>query len=176
MDFISFIFGLITTVFMLTPSQWSVGESLPIPELSSSVKLYTDYKCYNIDGTAQKDMQSIANTDELGFRKLNGDYIVAMGTFYSEQVGNRFLITLENGNQFTVITGDIKADIHTDSKNMYTPCLNYKEENCANVIEFIIDERVMDDDALSYGSMEWYEEFEGDIVSITYLGCDMRYI
>ena len=41
-------------------------------------------------------------------RKSNGDYCVAMGLFYG-RVGDRFLIEMENGNQFTVQICDSKG-------------------------------------------------------------------
>lgn len=141
-----------------------------IPDLPSDVKHYTDYRCYNIVGTAQYNLQQQATTDELGFRRYGDDYIVAMGSYYSTEVGDRFYIHQTNNISYTVVTGDMKADIHTDPTNRYLPCINYDNEECANILEFIIDERVMDNRCLSYGSVSYYDDFDADIDIIMYLG------
>ena len=141
-----------------------------VPDLPTDMKHYTDYRTYNIKGTAQYDLQQLATTDELGFRRYNNDYIVAMGSFYTSEVGDRFYIHQTNDVSYTVITGDQKADIHTDPTNMYAPCINYNDEECANVLEFIIDERVMENNCLNYGSVSYYEMFDADIDTIIYLG------
>lgn len=141
-----------------------------IPDLPTDMKQYTDYRSYNQTDTDQYYIQTHAVTDEQGFRKYGSDYCVAMGRYYTEQCGDRFLVTLENGNSFTVITADVKQDIHTDETNMYSPCINYNNEPCANVLEFIIDKNAVPNELLDYGSVSWYDEFDGNIASIEYLG------
>lgn len=141
-----------------------------IPNLPSDMKMYTDYRCYNIKGSDEYKLQQKAITDELGFRRYGDDYIVAMGSYYSTEVGDRFYIHQTNNISYTVVTGDMKKDKHTDSTNRYSPCINYNNEECANILEFIIDERVMDDKCLSYGSVSYYDDFDADIDVIMYLG------
>lgn len=152
--------------------KWEINEELPLPSMPSNMKYCTDYRWYGIEGTPHNKMQNLSYTDEIGCRRYNNDYCVALGSFYSERIGDRFEITLESGNVFTVITGDMKADCDTDITNMYTPCVNYENEYCANIIEFIIDEEIISDDVYNYGSLDYHEEFKGDIVKIVYLGRD----
>lgn len=151
---------------------WEIGESVPLPSLPTNIKSYTDYRFYNIDGTPHKRLQSVAWTDELGCRRYNNDYIVALGSFYSTDIGDRFEITLDTGNVFTVILGDGKADIDTDVNNMYAPCTNYNGEACANVLEFIVDKNILSDKAYNYGSVDYYDKLKGNIIKMTYLGRD----
>lgn len=152
--------------------KWEVNEELPLPSMPSNMKYCTDYRWYGIEGTPHNKMQNLSYTDEIGCRRYNNDYCVALGSFYSERIGDRFEITLENGNVFTIITGDMKADCDTDITNMYTPCVNYENEYCANIIEFIIDEEIISDEVCNYGSLDYHEEFKGDIVKMVYLGRD----
>lgn len=152
--------------------KWEVNEELPLPSMPSNMKYCTDYRWYGIEGTPHNKMQNLSYTDEIGCRRYNNDYCVALGSFYSERIGDRFEITLENGNVFTIITGDMKADCDTDITNMYTPCVNYENEYCANIIEFIIDEEIISDEVYNYGSLDYHEEFKGDIVKMVYLGRD----
>jgi len=86
-------------------------------------------------------------TDEFGLRRykvtedqfsIDGqdDYVIALGTYYKPKgvVGNRYLIVTTNG-MYTAITGDEKADYHTDSMHMFTSHGNNK----AGIIEWIVD-------------------------------------
>lgn len=128
---------------------------------------YMDYNCITDKTTPQYDMQQSAWTDWQGLRRYNNDYMVAMGSYYSDyEVGSRFEITLENDTVFTVILGDLKDDIHTDNKNMYTPVYQNWQLVKANVIEFIVDENQLSYDVKQLGTISGYEEFNGNIVSI----------
>ena len=155
-----------------TSDKWEINEEVPLPDLPTNMKYCTDYRWYGIEGTPHNRMQNLSYTDEIGCRKYNDDYCVGLGSFYSNRIGDRFEVTLENGNVFTVITGDMKADCDTDSTNMYAPCVNYEGEYCANVIEFIIDDKVVSDDMYAYGSLDYHEDFKGDIIKMVYLGRD----
>lgn len=130
---------------------------------------YMDYRKITDKTTLQYEMQQSAWTDWQGLRRYNNDYMVAMGSYYSDyEVGSRFEITLENDTVFTVILGDLKDDIHTDNKNMYTPVRDKKGNLIkANVIEFIVDENQLSDYVrIDLGTISGYEEFNGNIVSI----------
>lgn len=152
--------------------KWTVNEEVPLPDLPTNMKYCTDYRWYSIEGTPHNRMQNLSYTDDKGCRRYNDDYCVALGSFYSERIGDRFEVTLDNGNVFTIITGDMKADCDTDITNMYAPCINYDNEHCANVIEFIIDDKVVSNDMYAYGSLDYHEEFKGNIVKMVYLGRD----
>lgn len=128
---------------------------------------YMDYGKITDKTTPQYEMQQSAWTDWQGLRRYNNDYMVAMGSYYSDyEVGSRFEITLENDTVFTVILGDLKDDIHTDNKNMYTPVYDNWQLVKANVIEFIVDENQLSYDVKQLGTISGYEEFNGNIVSI----------
>lgn len=147
-------------------------QKCELPTISTNVKLFTDYRAYNLWYTPHYRLQQVAWTDNYGLRRFNNDYIVALGSYYSVEIGDRFEITLTNGNIFTVIFGDGKADIDCDSKCMYTPCLDYNGNQVANLLEFIIDETKLPKDVYEYGSIDKLEEFSGDIVKMVYLGRD----
>lgn len=89
-----------------------------------------------------------AYTDEYGLRRskvtddqfsVDGkdDYVIALGTYYKEKgvCGLRYLIVTSTG-MYTAITGDEKADIHTDEMNMFSP---HKGGKRAGLIEWIVD-------------------------------------
>lgn len=138
-----------------------------IPNYDTSFKTYMDYRCITDKTSAQYMLQMEAYTDNMGLRKYEDHYIIAMGTYYSDNVGDTFKITLDNDYSFNVIIGDIKADCHTDSKNMYSPV--YDENGnfvSANVIEFIVDTKKLDRSVKKLGTIEAYDDFKGNIVKI----------
>lgn len=138
-----------------------------IPNYETSFKTYMDYRCITDKTSAQYMLQMEAYTDDMGLRKYEDHYIVAMGTYYSDNVGDTFKITLDNDTSFNVIIGDIKADCHTDSKNMYSPV--YDEDGnfvSANVIEFIVDTKKLNKSVKRLGTIEAYDDFKGNIVKI----------
>ena len=143
-----------------------------LPEISTHVKFFTDYRCYSLWYTPHYRLQQSAWTDEQGLRRYNDDYIVALGSFYSTDIGDRFKIILDTGKTFTVILGDGKVDADCDSKNMYTPCIDYGGNAAANLIEFVIDESVLASEVYRYGSLDYLEDFKGNIVEMVYLGRD----
>lgn len=138
-----------------------------IPNYDTSFKTYMDYRCITDKTSAQYMLQIEAHTDDMGLRKYEDHYIVAMGTYYSDNVGDTFKITLDNDTSFNVIIGDIKADCHTDSKNMYSPVYdNNGNLISANVIEFIVDTKKLDRSVKKLGTIEAYDDFKGNIVKI----------
>lgn len=140
---------------------------LEIPDCDTSFKAYMDYSCITDDTTMQWELQQKAYTNEYGLRKIGTDYCVAVGSYYSETVGERFKITLENDNEFTVIISDLKKDEHTDSSNRYSPVYDENGEfYSANVLEFIVDTDQLHSMVTTLGTVSYYDEFEGNIVSI----------
>lgn len=138
-----------------------------IPDYDTSFKTYMDYRKITDESSAQYMLQMEAYTDDMGLRKYEDHYIVAMGTYYSDNIGDTFKITLDNEKSFNVIIGDIKADCHTDSKNMYSPV--YDENGdfvSANVIEFIVDTKLIDKSVKNLGTIEAYDDFKGNIIKI----------
>ena len=62
---------------------------------------------------------------------------------------------------------DLKKDEHTDSSNRYSPVYDENGEfYSANVLEFIVDEDQLHSMVTTLGTVSYYNEFEGNIVSI----------
>ena len=138
-----------------------------IPDYDTSFKTYMDYRKITDKSSAQYMLQMEAYTDDMGLRKYEDHYIVAMGTYYSDNVGDTFKITLDNDTSFNVIIGDIKANCHTDSQNMYSPVYdNNGNLISANVIEFIVDTNKLDRSVTKLGTVSAYDDFKGNIIEI----------
>ena len=142
-------------------------EEMKIPNCDTSFKAYMDYRCITNKTSDQYKLQLSAWTDDMGLRRVDDYYLVAMGTYYSDNIGDKFRITLEGDKTFDVMIGDVKADIHTDNGNMYSPVYNTDGSfKSANVIEFIIDKQVISKKVKLWGDVSAYDEFAGNIVKI----------
>lgn len=89
----------------------------------------------------------------------NDDYIIALGTYYTEQAGERFKVTLSTGVEFYATVGDIKDNKDTDESNRYVP------EN-GNLIEFHIDKEVIPKMIIKLGDVSYFEQFKGQVIKI----------
>ena len=103
----------------------------------NGMKTYMSYKAITDKTSKQyKLQQEIAYTDELGFRKVDNRYCVAIGTAFNASVGQYFDAELENGTIIECIVGDIKDDRDTDKSNVFT------SQGCC--LEFIVDTKKLD--------------------------------
>lgn len=140
---------------------------MTIPDYDTSFKSYMSYKCITDKSSNQYKLQQKAYTDDMGLRKVDDYYLVAMGTYYSDTIGDKFRITLEGDKTFNVMIGDIKADIHTDKNNMYSAVYNSNGKFIsANVLEFIVDTNKIDKSVRRLGSVNAYDDFKGNIIKI----------
>ena len=73
-----------------------------VPDYDTSFKTYMDYRTITDKSSAQYMLQMEAYTDDMGLRKYGDHYIVAMGAYYSDNVGDTFKITPDNVSSFNV--------------------------------------------------------------------------
>lgn len=115
-------------------------------------KTFMGYKTITNKSSNQYALQQKAYTDELGFRKFDNRYLVAIGTAFGAQVGQYFDAELENGTIIECIVGDIKDDKDTDNSNTFT------SQGCC--LEFIVDTKKLEPTVkkmgdCSYKCEEW---------------------
>ena len=122
-------------------------------------KSWTNYiKSVNRKSEQWKFLNSTRTwTDENGFRRKNNDYMVAMGSYYTRTLGDRFKITTTNGS-FTVSICDFKADSHTDSKHQYSTA-----NHC--ITEFYVGDN-LNPKVRRSGSASSISELSGKIIKI----------
>ena len=133
-----------------------------IPSGDTAFKSYMSYRAITNTRSAQYQLQQKCWTDDEGLRRLNDDYVIALGTYYAEYIGERFKITLDTGESFTAVIGDFKADRHTDSKHQYYDSGNGRK----NIVEFVVDTRELNRKARRMGDISYISGFEGNIKSI----------
>ena len=102
----------------------------------NGMKTFMSYRAITDKTSNQYALQQIAYTDEMGFRKVNERYCVAIGTAFEASVGQVFDAELENGTIIKCVVGDIKDDKDTDNSNVFT------SQGCC--LEFIVDIKKLD--------------------------------
>jgi hypothetical protein len=123
-------------------------------------KSYMSYKAITSTGSKQYQLQQIATTDpETGIRMIDGDYCVAIGTGWGCVVGDKILVTLQNGKSFNAIMADAKANAHTQGDN--------KTSMDGSVVEFVVEISSLPKEVRISGSLGSLEQFEGGVLSIT---------
>lgn len=133
-----------------------------IPDGDTSFKSYMDYRAITNTDSKQYKLQQGAHTGIYGIRMYEDYYMIAVGSYYADSIGDILRITLDSGEQFTAIVGDFKADKDTDTLNQYHPM----ENNIKNVLEFIVDTQELNRDVRLSGSIGTYKKFNGNIKSI----------
>jgi hypothetical protein len=136
-----------------------VYNELELPEeADGKFKTYMDYRKITDKTSKQWKLQEQAWTEERGFRKIGEHFLVAVGTFYADEVGKELLIEFEDGQQIKAIVGDIKQNKHTDPTNRYVPVNG-------NIVEFIVDVEKLDPEVIRRGDVSWLG-LNGKITSI----------
>lgn len=142
------------------------STNMKVPS-SQGIKSYMGYKAITNTKSKQYKLQRIEDvyTDEHGFRRYGDYYFIALGTYYTKDIGTIFSITLDNGTTFQAIVGDIKSDSHTDKHNQ-------KHAIDGSVIEFIVDSEKLNKEVKESGDVSKLpsKQFEGKVINIAKLG------
>lgn len=141
------------------------GSNAPeyaVPSGNTSFKSYMDYRAITNKNSAQWDLQTKCWTDKDGLRRKGDYYVVALGSYYADHIGDRFIVTLDTGVEIPVIVGDFKADKHTDATNRYT----LTEDGRKNILEFVVDTQSLPEMARKMGDISYVSVFRGNVRSI----------
>lgn len=129
---------------------------------NSSKKTYMDYRKITDTSSEQYKLQQNKDcyTTDTGLRKVNEYYCIAVGTYYSDNIGDKLIVHMENGESFKAIVADIKDDKHTDETNR-----QHKKDG--SVIEFVVDTKKLPEVVRKMGDISYMNEtFKGEIKAI----------
>lgn len=143
-------FFLVLTVILTVITSVTVNgagyTTKPVPT-NNSFKAYMSYTAITSNNSPQYKLQQIAVTGNYGIRTVNGRYCIAVGSYYTTQIGTKIDIVMSNGNVVKCVLADCKADAHTDSTHRANP------NGC--VVEFIVDMRSLNSKCRKMGSMSY---------------------
>lgn len=162
--------------YMEKIKELTLPDKEAIPDGATNMYMCMDYRKITNKKSYQWLLQEKCTTNtENGIRQYDEYYTVAMAANYGRSIGDCWRVTLNNGNEFYIMLGDFKDD-GKDPYRMGDPCHNYDEQDCTNVIEFIVDMDVVPNNVKKAGTMSELEFFGGkygdggNIVKMEYLG------
>lgn len=94
-------------------------------------------------------------------RDKDGYIGVAFGSYYQDKIGDRFIVTFEDGKKQKFVAVDQKADKDTIN------CANHKTDG--SMIEFVIDiskAKKTYKTAICMGNFDYADDFSGNIIKI----------
>lgn len=122
-------------------------------------KSYMDFKTITSTISNQFKLQRLAVTDKTGIRTVNGRYCIAMGSYYSHDVGQYIDVTLNNGKILKCVVGDCKQDKHT--------IRNRSAGLDGGVVEFIVSSKQLPLKARQMGDVSYIsDEWNSPVVKI----------
>lgn len=127
----------------------------------SGYKSWMDYRAITSTSSPQYLLQNeYAYTGTYGIRQINGRFCVAVGSYFTDDIGQYFDLILENGTVIPCILADQKADKDTDSNGIFT-----LHNGCAT--EFIVDTSVLNYAAKRDGDISsCCDEWDSPVVQI----------
>ena len=138
-------------------------EELPLCNAEhSSFKSYMDYRCVT-DRTSPQYQLIYSDDIVVGDDGLlyYGEYVgIATGSRFGN-VGDKFIITLDSGNEFKAIKLDEKSDAHTIN--------GCHHANDGSIIEFVVDVAKVREcypDAIYAGSFNVVDQYSGVVTQI----------
>lgn len=134
-------------------------EIILVRPSNNDFKSYMPYTAITNESSKQWKLQQQAYTNGEGIRCINGMPLVAIGTGWGLSVGDIALVTCDNGNNFKVVIGDIKANADTQTNNQTTSF-----NNCR--CEFIVDVDKLNSYVKQIGNMAALEEYNGYVTNI----------
>lgn len=136
------------------PETYEIVKEYPITD-GNTTKTVLPYKAFG-KRSNQAKLQSLCETNEVGLRMYDGRYTIAVGTYFNMQIGQYFDLVLNNGTVIPCIMGDLKADIDTDSRGLFT-------EASGCMTEFIVDRTYLPN---KNSATYCYEEWNSRVVNV----------
>lgn len=127
---------------------------------NNSFKSYMGAHKITDTSSAQYQLKSEYLDSACGIKLVGDRYVIAIGTYYTETVGTRVDLVMENSSIVPCIVGDVKRDRDTDAMN--------RQHNVdGSVIEFVVNADTLSSEAKSHGDCSWADpRLMGEIKAI----------
>ena len=127
---------------------------------NNSFKSYMDCSTITDTSSAQYALKYEYLSSASGIMVVDNRFVIALGSYYTTEVGGRVDLVMQNGSVVECIVGDCKADKHTDS-------MNRQHSVDKSVIEFIVATDNLNEKARQMGDCSYCDErLMGEIEAI----------
>lgn len=128
-----------------------IGESKEVPSQNGFFS-YMDADAITSVESDQYKLKADYVLDQSGIWTYDGRYCVAVGSYYTQEIGKCVDVYLQNGNVITCILADCKDDKDTD--------ITCRQNPNGSVIEFIVNESSLSSEVKKHGNCTYaYPEF-----------------
>ena len=121
------------------------------------IKSYMDYRRITNKGSKQYKLQKRAYTDKkTGIRMFEGRYCIAVGSYYTREIGKKIDLLMQNGSVVECVLADMKADKDT---------INHHRQHATDgsVAEFVVDTRKLPKKVKRRGDVSYVRPLKGKI-------------
>ena len=127
----------------------------------NKIKSYMDYRAITDETSNQYKLQSSSHTytNKQGLRMSNDRYCIALGSYYTTQIGQYVDVELENGKIIRAVLADCKADTDTDTNNQI-------HNTDGSVLEFVVDTDILDSNVQYHGDISFINDWDSKVVNI----------
>ena len=123
------------------------------------LKTYEDYRCITSRSSAQYKLRLKSFTSSDGIRMCKGRYLIALGSYYTREIGKCVDIVLANGTVIKCVLGDQKADKDTIE--------NHSLGHGGDTVEFLVQTSALSKKARQMGDIGYsYPSWKSKVVKI----------
>lgn len=123
-------------------------------------KSYMDKNTITDHYSEQYAFMQAATLDDTGVWMVDDRYCIAVGSYYTKQIGTYIDLIMENGEIIPCILGECKSDDDTDSATQ-------RQNPNGSIAEFIVNERALPNSVKAKGSLSALGGmFDGEIETI----------
>ena len=132
-----------------------IGETKSVPSQNGFFS-YMDADCITSECTDQYKMKEGYQLDSSGIWTYDGRWCIAVGSYYTKNVGQYIDVVLENGTIITGILADCKSDKDTDSTRRQNPN--------GSIVEFVVNESSLSSDVKKHGNCAYaYPQWQSEV-------------
>lgn len=132
-----------------------IGISKSVPSQNGFFS-YMDADFITDTRSDQYALKKYYKLDSSGIWTYDGRWCVAVGSYYSKEIGKCVDICLKNGTVITGILSDCKSDNDTDSTNRQNPN--------GSIVEFIVDESSLSKEVRKHGNCAFaYPQWQSEV-------------
>ena len=132
-----------------------IGERKSVPSQNGFFS-YMDADCITNECTDQYKMKEGYQLDSSGIWTYDGRWCIAVGSYYTKNVGQYIDVVLENGTIITGILADCKSDKDTDSTRRQNPN--------GSIVEFVVNESSLSSDVKKHGNCAYaYPQWQSEV-------------
>lgn len=130
-------------------------------QYTTGFKSFMDYRTITDESSKQYELQDkYAYTGNYGIRMVDGRYCIALGSYFTSEIGQYVDLVLDTGVVVPCVLADQKDDEYTDDMNVTTT-----HNGCMS--EFVVSTEDLGDAVKLYGDISYCNNiFNGNVIEV----------